>query len=363
LIFQIFLANGRRFIKMAAAQDEAEGDAIIRVTTYHRRDYDEQAINFGPYVHAKVRHSIIDPFEDAPVSNLGVLETFPNELLQQICLELDMETLFKLRQVNRRAREVVTITRQYRAIADHALDAFLATLQTGAAKYITLTQLYGALTQKSCDNCGAFGGFLFIPTVTRCCLECMNNTTISMAFPLCHVKPLTDMGLVKLRRSLTVVRSVPGWYGCGEKVKFRRQEIVACSQALELVEAVHGAEKAAEMREHFQKSRWTSCCSESKPAVSVNMAFFDPVTSKAYRSYYCKGCGMDSVSRWNRRWDKAYSREEFLAHFSTCQQAQKLWSASRGGMRDVSYLDSEMVMNGGYATSSQRSGKYPYSPA
>ncbi|KAL2218245.1 hypothetical protein M432DRAFT_640344 [Thermoascus aurantiacus ATCC 26904] len=83
-----------------------------------------------------------------------------------ILLLLDIASLFQFRQVNIRAREVVSALVEYRSIADHALGALRAVLRTGIAPYYTIRDFYTALCTRDCLLCGVFGGFIFLPSFT-----------------------------------------------------------------------------------------------------------------------------------------------------------------------------------------------------
>lgn len=171
---------------------EAEANVIIRTMTYHRHDIDKKVISVCPVKQDKIKTCISTAFPvTSTSSSLGRLAVLPTELLFKVCLGLDIQSAFELRQVNCRARAVVTGVYEYRAIATHATGALSALFRTRMAKHIELRSLYKTLTEKWCVICGRFGGFLFIPTATRCCFTCLWDKS---HFPVLTLKCLGSIG-------------------------------------------------------------------------------------------------------------------------------------------------------------------------
>lgn len=86
-------------------------------------------------------------------------------------LRLDVHSLFKFRQSNRRPRHAVDSLKQYQMIALHGLNLFCALLRTRLAVGISLLDFHNALCLKSCSLYGKFGGFMSLLTWKRCCFK------------------------------------------------------------------------------------------------------------------------------------------------------------------------------------------------
>ena len=67
-------------------------DAIIRVASNHRRDFDLAVIHFNISQVESSGFSFFESFGRNPVSTLGALEALPLELLATICLLLDLQS-------------------------------------------------------------------------------------------------------------------------------------------------------------------------------------------------------------------------------------------------------------------------------
>lgn len=347
--------------KMASEDSVAMADDIIRVTTYHRRDKDEKVITFRSVEHDKIKDCIGRSFTTANNTwwseGLGRLQVLPTELLLKIFLDLDIESLFKLLHVNGRSREVVTGIFEWRAISKHALDALLALFRTGMAKYTTLPQLYRPLTEKWCVTCGEYGGFLFIPTMMRCCLKCIYDDVQFPVMTLNSVAKRNKISLKALRRACPLLKTIPGWYGRYELGFMQRLTYVSFQHALEALETFKGPD-APEVEKfiaygisNVEQQPYDKC------KASTIIPTFDPTTETAYWGLSCKACCAEGLGKLGRvrhtdelpaALEKIYSREEFLEHFKSCEKAKDMWKASEGGTKDISHLESRFSINGGF---------------
>jgi hypothetical protein len=70
--------------------DVQDKNAIIYVTSYHRRDYDLATIRFNPADYQSVCESLLRPFLNPPYVSLRDLDQIPLELLSKIYLTLNV---------------------------------------------------------------------------------------------------------------------------------------------------------------------------------------------------------------------------------------------------------------------------------
>ena len=147
---------------------------IIRVAFYDRKDFELDIIRINPHDNERIRTSILQP-ACAPATSLGCLDVLPLEMLHEICQLLDIKSLFRFRQVNLRAQDVVCAIRIYRIIITYALETLCASLRTHIASWFILRDLFDVLCARDCPLCGSFGGFIFFPTFTRCCFPCIKT--------------------------------------------------------------------------------------------------------------------------------------------------------------------------------------------
>lgn len=101
---------------------EDEADAIIKTVGFGSRWYDEMAVRFPPEDHADAVSSLSQPFNRISTERLGSLDCLPLELLQDVMLRLDLQSLFRFRQSNAKAREMVGTLKEYGIIMDHVMN-------------------------------------------------------------------------------------------------------------------------------------------------------------------------------------------------------------------------------------------------
>ncbi|OAA54546.1 F-box domain, cyclin-like protein [Niveomyces insectorum RCEF 264] len=322
-------------------------DAIVRVSAFHRIDYDRAVIWFPPSTHDRVRQSIATPFpspaaEAAPAApasaGLGILDQLPAELAQEVLLQADLQSLFTLRQTSRGARQAVDALRPYQVVTTHALDVVCAVLRTGLAADVPLHAMYDTLCSQACALCdAAFAGFVFLFSWTRCCFACLQFA------PQTHVQTpgaaQKKLGLTAADMArLPVLRLLPGTYGLLQKATYKaRMPLVSVHQAW-LVSgqpeaALTAAAPAPWLRsKQVRRFPFMACCA----LPSVNRR-----TGVAEIGLFCAGCQLahdhDIDGAWGEKsstfpaFDELYTRDGFVAHFRWCEHAQYLWRTSEEG--------------------------------
>ncbi|TLD24808.1 hypothetical protein PspLS_06180 [Pyricularia sp. CBS 133598] len=104
---------------------EDEADSIIKTLGWGSRWYDDRMVRFPPEEHADVVSSLSQPFNRITTERLGSLDYLPLELLQDVILRLDIQSVFRFRQSNAKAREMVGTLKEYGIIMDHAMNITL----------------------------------------------------------------------------------------------------------------------------------------------------------------------------------------------------------------------------------------------
>ncbi|PLB50320.1 hypothetical protein P170DRAFT_405284 [Aspergillus steynii IBT 23096] len=307
---------------------------ILRIASYHRRDYDLAVLRINPGDHDQVRSSLLSPSRDP--SSLGHLETLSLEILHEICLYLDIQSLFQFRHTNRRSQQLVSATYPYKPVIHHALEALCIILRTGAASYFTLPDLFDVLCTRDCYFCGAFSGFLFLPSFKTCCFTCIREDALpcAISFPAYMRRPGVPSDFVPTMRALPGVYSLKEipWKASEARVRLRTSDYVWPGK--------------------ITRKRRSPTLSYVSSTV---LPYFDPGSGAVQGGVSCSGCqvalekklsGERVESRDTELRDKVYSQGEFLAHFKDCQGARELWELSGQG---ISAADvSEFVRCRGY---------------
>ncbi|KAK4106711.1 DUF803-domain-containing protein, partial [Parathielavia hyrcaniae] len=299
-----------------------DADAILGVTSYNRADFELPVVTVHPSQHDGVRSSIMQPLGRAREFDLGLLGCLPFEIVSLICLELDVSSAFRFSHVSRSTREVLASIRELRHLSTHALECLCVLLRTGLAPRVDVLELHAALTAPDCSLCGSFGGFLFLPTATRCCLTCIASAPPMQVAYLSRVADATGVSAGELERRLPVLRTLPD----------SRRRIVAAQQALEVLRS------RGEQSPEVAVGRWPDSLTLRFQA-ATSLPYLDRATGEAQSGVSCKGCQLafekDFSDDHLELRDRFYSREGFLSHVEECAPAQKLWVAGREGTAPV----------------------------
>ncbi|KAK4103329.1 hypothetical protein N658DRAFT_494656 [Parathielavia hyrcaniae] len=236
-----------------------------------------------PREYLPVRTSVGTPFSHASERGLGMLDRLPPELLYDIVLRLDMHSMFRLRQANRRGRQMADALSEYRAVVTHGLNLLCALLRTRLAAFVSLSDFYHSLCTRGCALCcGEFSGFMFLPTWTRCCFRCVQNAPETQVRSLASVRK--QLGLSKAQiLSLRPFRTFPGIYSMDESPY--KSRITAVSLHLAGLLAGQPAKEGgqAPLADCQQRRNFNSLASCALP-------HYDKRTGHVERGLSCAGC-------------------------------------------------------------------------
>ncbi|KAH7054336.1 hypothetical protein B0J12DRAFT_450411 [Macrophomina phaseolina] len=308
----------------------AQAEAIVRVTAYHRKDFDLAVVWFPPREHAKVAVSISSAFRD-PTTTLGHLDRLPLELVNEICLRLDMASIFHFWQTNLRARQIVDSLHEYQIVATSALNCLCALLRTGSASRVILSNFYQRLCEQTCSVCGdRYGDLISLLTWTRCCSTCLRKRApelrVATAATVRRILRLSKE-LVEKLPSLT---TLPGVFSMDEKPRKARVKVVDAQSALSAY--YKGNSGSGPMLDRISRPdlEFMVCCA---------LPSYNPRTKRIQNGVSCAGCQVaveDGIDPSGADWlfdfrDMVYSIDGFLKHFEWCEQAQHLWTSSTCG--------------------------------
>lgn len=326
------------------ANVEKHADAILRVCSYHRRDFDLVVVRSHPHDMHLVQGSLQAAFETLPTAELGILGRLPAELMSMVLRELDIRSFFYFRQVNRRARVLSTGLWEYELVSKHGLEGLRGLLRAELAHCFTIDDLYRPLITDKCTTCGAFGGLLFLFTAERCCFDCLQSSAHYRVLPPSAFAKLANISLSRLKRlSGLSLRTVPGIYNMMERPARRPKYLIFEEKATQTLLAIRAIREDSirNLRSRREQSDQRFMTATAYPYYSLENA-------KLERGVSCKGCQVrlellrnDSDDR-----DQVFSTRGFLFHFSRCVETQHLWAESKGGTRTVN--EPELTRRCGY---------------
>ncbi|KYK56494.1 Cyclin-like F-box [Drechmeria coniospora] len=328
---------------------EEQTSAIIRTASYHREDFCRSVIWFSPREHVGIRSSMAESFQRTAEAGLGSLNRLPLELLHDVLLRLDTQSLFNFRQTNLRSRQVLHSMKQYRIVISHGLNLLCALLRTRLAVTVSLFDFYYALCTKLCTTCGEFGGFMSLLAWNRCCFVCLQNAPECQVKTLASVRKQFNMTKAEAVR-LESFKTLPGIYSMEESAYRSRVTVVSAHQAAisSRQQRLHASAQVPPANGgRNQKLNFMASCA---------LPYYDGRTGKVEHGISCAGCQLAfekgiTHSR-GERWavmarDKVYARDDYLGHFRWCEQAQLLWRTSADGKREPPELP-ELARRGGY---------------
>lgn len=342
--------------------DPAKEQDYLAVTAYTPEPSEKAMIWFPPDEHAMVHAMLMNAFEQSATAKLGDIEPLPYELLREICLALDIESLFRFKQVNRSARVTVTSLWEYKKIAEHAPGALCAILRTGIGQYFTIKDLAKVFRTQTCTSCGLFGGFIQLLEFSRYCKACIERDGF--------LNPLSGgalrahgMTLKTAKSKFPVMTSVVGMYTL-QYIPYNKRMCLMRAEHVHGVAEERGTEKGAELRNLFcTQSEWRKLGPIDKARMWDNLRskygriashaynymtctvlpYYDIAEDKVDRGLGCIGCYVAFYGpggnhwRWRIcqmiRFGRSYSRTEFLEHLQQCPGAQRCWAMSEGGTK------------------------------
>jgi hypothetical protein len=305
-------------------------DAILDVCTYHP-DFDLVLIRSLLDETQAVVRSLQTAFKSPTPSSPGLLDQLPIELLLMVFRNLDVQSYFRFRHVNRKARAACTAVPEYQAIAKYGLEGLRGMLRAGLAQTVTIGDLYKSLIRETCEVCDRFGGFLFLPTATRCCFDCIRTAPDLRVISTSTLSMLTRKSTKRLFRLLgPELRTVPGSYSTEDNPSRRPKGLMPAKLATAKSHALGIRDRPA-----FQELLRRSDQESHRFMASTAFPWYDLENNKVESGVSCKGCRVpvEDPRSPSAAQDLVFSRSGYLSHFSACKEAQSLWERSEGEAR------------------------------
>ncbi|TLD19877.1 hypothetical protein PspLS_09477 [Pyricularia sp. CBS 133598] len=319
---------------MASDVVKHQEEIIFALTSYVRENYDRPIISTPPGIHALVQPFITDAFSTDATTTLGRLQALPAEIIVEVCRAMDITTLFRFRQANRRARQVVSGIKAYRDTTIHALESFRAILRFGITTF-TIADLHEILYgPPECATCERFGYLLFLPTMKRCCpacIESVSTTSLSIA-PVTTVAKIIGVPQRKLGKLVAFTRSLTGPFLHSEYRGSKRYKLVTWDNVARVYpelqpKSVFFPGPIDNAFPHVRSYKFM----RYRYMVTTFIPHMDRGSCVIERRYSCAGCGKFAEKGRNSAYPPrddvtaCFSREGFLRHFHNCRFAQRLW--------------------------------------
>lgn len=323
---------------------DAQKAEIIRIASYHMRDFDIAVAHTNLRENSQIRDLLLQTCV-ATSSTLGDLESLPLEILHEICLLLDLRSLFNFRHINHRAKQIVRATRGFEALVTHATGALCVILKTTIASWFTLPDLFETFCTRDCYLCRSFGGFIFLPLFTRCCFSCIRENRLPSTLSISAIKKRFKLSTGPIYSLVPTVRSLPGVYSLDEVAHKKRTQIIPTHLIRRFV--------LSEKRPATTQLRETAL---SCYMTTTSLPYLNLESGDVQDGICCAGCqiALENHLKSSRPpgnacdlRDKVYSFDEFISHFGECHEAKALWNSSKEGI-DVSKMSEFVRRRGGF---------------
>ncbi|KAM0350499.1 hypothetical protein ACHAPU_002978 [Fusarium lateritium] len=304
-----------------------DADAIISSVTYDPMDdqWTLYAVGFDAQEQEAIRASIAVPFSRPSKFQNGRLDTLPDTIFQDIVLLSDVRTVFDLRQVSTRTREIVDSVWQFERFAKHALTLYRTILVNNVGRGITLANAYELLIKKTCGVCGDCAEHVAWTTWQRLCENCVVNDlgsqylTIPQIDECLYRNPATAEHKAKFKVIKAVNRCSTYW---PRTTDF--EQLVSVTQAKSVLPWSQGRMIRVPHISFGCTLTWMTIC--EVPVLDKEGKVDDALLK-------CQGCQKTMPRKGRSGQTRSedlclYDRESFLEHFRWCNEAQLIWQGS-----------------------------------
>ncbi|KAF4951043.1 hypothetical protein FGADI_7780 [Fusarium gaditjirri] len=278
-----------------------------------------------------------------PTADLGTLEKVPNEIMGKILCYLDVKSFRRFRNINAKAHLITETALHCKEVLAYGNTAIVDLIRSGLSPYITIGEIYEALTSPKCEFCDEYGSILFLLTCTRTCHRCL-CTSPRMAvigtdeilkyyarFTMCGSEENRAHLLEALQKSSILSLKVRNHCFPGRWVKGIRAVLV--DDAVTSPEL--GIHTTDEVREYLY-GEWL----HYRTAACIHFPSWNSSTSEVEEGLACKGCheafenrliqangplGDARINPDAEDRDRCYSHKDFEKHFEICEHAQRIW--------------------------------------
>ncbi|KAI5839549.1 hypothetical protein DFP73DRAFT_561280 [Morchella snyderi] len=261
-----------------------------------------------------------------------------------------------MRQVNSYAKSVVEIIPAFNNTRKYAPHAFQAILLTGACTIFSIQDLFNVLITPGCHLCGAFSAQLYLPSLSRCCTNCLDQSPKLETIKIFLAQDVFGLTGKQIKEMTGVVNGLAGWYHDSACYGSTRCTPTLVSRAMTEAAAIrfHGGrlemERFVQNRIMKLKSRRVHTelkeVGQTRKRATVQFPFLNIKSGETADGIYCRGCQLkhqipgyrnfsdglvDNVlsAAWRIR-DVAYDDAGFHAHVQSCPAAMELWKKSEG---------------------------------
>lgn len=272
---------------MDKISDELKLKWLTTTTPTRRRavintGYPEESRQVPEYTITPLRRQIDQP-------SFGNLGKFPPELLCMVFQHLTCDDLETLHGTSTGGRIAVLNFPQYHNLLKHFPTILAILKETRLSRSFTIAQIYETFKSPLCTTCSQFGGYVFLPSFTRCCMNCAE--TRSRFLPISRHGARTEFGVKgkKTLDGLPQLNNIEGYYSSlrGE-IKYYTQRLALYSR--ELVKKLRDPHHTPAQSSIGHPPRSHSFKAHQRYMALTSLPCFIPKSASMEKGVYCAGC-------------------------------------------------------------------------
>lgn len=165
------------FLSTLSMTQSHSSASISRVIERYSTSSDALSRQYQSYIVPLDQHAPSSPqkkivYINPSTADLGTLNMLPVEMIQEICIRLDLRSITRLRLVNRQFAAIVDSAPQYQLITRQSLEVLRGILSVEIGNWITVQALHRKLRNGDCESCGGAGSHLYLIRCKRLCYLC-----------------------------------------------------------------------------------------------------------------------------------------------------------------------------------------------
>jgi hypothetical protein len=208
---------------------------------------------------------------------------------------------------------------QYKAIRKHAYNALRGIIYIEAGQWTTCEMLYEKLCTAECEECGDFGGYLYILTCKRVCFLCLSED--KQYLPLRYRHAIRKLGLKRpILRTLPNMKCIRGTYSPNEKKVRAHLKLVDSNCARSAGITLHGSISAMERYVSSMEVQDPFDGKSGNPlrfVAIVRTPWLNESSQELEWGFHCTGCQRSHISR-PLHFRRKFTIGSFKEHLREC---------------------------------------------
>lgn len=222
--------------------------------------------------------------------SIGALGKLPPELLCMVFQDLTCNDLESLYSCSTGLHMAVLAFPQYQHLLKHIPTVLAILKETRLAQSFTIRQIYETFVSPLCTNCGQFGGYVFLPSFSRCCIHCAE--TELKFLPISRDGARKEFGVRgrKIFDSLPHLHTIKGKYNSfhGEIHHYKRRLVLFDRELVEM--SRHPKHTLASHRLSQEYVAFNFIQTHQRYMALTTLPCYIPRSTSIEEGLYCAGC-------------------------------------------------------------------------